>query len=161
MNDTTTYQPELGQLIEPDPVKYSFNTPGWYIVLGVILTIVLIVVFIQYRKYRKNAYRREALIEVENILLTKNNSAVFEVNRLLKILAIRLFGREKVASLYGKEWYEFLISTLNERQSTPSFSFNNFSKAMYNPEQQLSEKQMDELMEFATHWIKNHDVKNV
>ena len=76
-------------------------------------------------------------------------------------MAIQLFGREKVASLYGTEWFEFLITTITNSQSDSSENFSDFSKALYSSDYQLSEKELNEFVEFAILWIKKHRVKNV
>ncbi|WP_346859174.1 DUF4381 domain-containing protein [uncultured Draconibacterium sp.] len=155
MNETTTYN-SIGQLIEPDPVKYSFNTPGWYLVLALLVLIVLLVVFIQYRKYRKNAYRREALKEIEDILQHKKTRAAFEINELLKRTAIQLYGRKKVAALYGDEWFRFLMSCIEKQLISPLPDFTIYTKALYNTSYVLTEPQANELAHFAVFWVKNH-----
>jgi len=160
LNELSTYN-SIGQLIEPEPISYSFNTPGWYLVLGLLLLIALIVALVQYRKYRKNSYRREALKQIENIVKTKSETTVFEINRLLKIIALKLFGREKVASLYGAKWFDFLISTMKQKEKLKVESLTEFSEALYNSEYKLNENKLNELVGFAITWVKNHDVKNV
>jgi hypothetical protein len=71
LNDTITYN-SIGQLIEPDPIGYSFNTPGWYMVLVLLMLVAIIIGIVQYRKYKKNAYRREAVRKIESIAQQKN-----------------------------------------------------------------------------------------
>jgi len=148
----------IGQLIEPKPVGYSFNTPGWYLVLGLLILVAIVVVIVQYRKYLKNAYRRKALKQIEYIVQTKKETVVFEINQLLKTMAISLFGREKVASLYGEEWFRFLNTSMKVQMDINS---QEITKAIYNTEYQLNDTDKTKLVEFASIWVQKHSVKNV
>lgn len=148
----------IGQIIEPDPIKYSFNTPGWYLVLALLVLFILIIAFLRYRRYKKNAYRREALSRLSEMVQEDRATLAFEINKLMKILSIQLFGREKVASLIGEPWFSFLNKTMNSKKNT---NFEVFTKAIYNSDYTLSETEKTALVAFATCWIKNHDRKNV
>lgn len=157
MNETVINS-SIGQLIEPEPIGYSFNTPGWYLVLGVLLLVTLVIALVQYRKYLKNAYRREALARVEELVQSDQDSMAYEINKLLKIVAIRVFGRERVAAMFGIQWFNFLNSASNSQLNV---DFEEFDKAIYNTGYSLGEKEKTKLVELATTWIKKHDVKNV
>jgi len=157
LNDTITYN-SIGQLIEPDPIRYSFNTPGWYVVLGLFFLIAIIIGIFQYRKYKKNAYRREAVRKIESIAQQKSEKLVYEINSLLKSIAIQLFGRKKVAALFGTEWFGFLQSKLKTKPVLTEQNFEEFTKAMYTKDVQIKEDTVKELVEFAINWVKNHKV---
>ncbi len=155
MNETALNTSALGQLIEPDPVPYSFNTPGWHAVLILLLIVILLIAFIQYRKYRNNAYRREALRKLERIE-NSGKSLVFSINLLLKTVAIQVFGRRTVADLHGLSWFSFLSSTLKKAPDLNEGSIKDFTEALYNEEYNLNEIQSKELMDFARLWIQKH-----
>lgn len=158
MNETSTYNSSIGNLIEPEPIGYSFNTPGWYIVFGVLLIIVLVLGFIQYRKYKKDAYRRNAIKQLEFIIQQNSSNVIYEINALLKVTALQLFERRKVASLVGEEWFRFLNSTMISGNSMAEKEFEKFTMALYNPKEQLGNEAMNELKDFAILWIKNHRI---
>lgn len=158
MNETSTYNSTIGQLIEPESIAYSFNTLGWYLVFGLLVLLVLFVAIRQYWKYRKNAYRREAVTQIKDFIQQKNENLVFELNELLKRMTIMLYGRKKVASLYGLEWFNFLVSTSNKQSSVSTENFNEFTKALYNNSYELTETQKTELAEFAILWVENHRI---
>ncbi|WP_347839228.1 DUF4381 domain-containing protein [uncultured Draconibacterium sp.] len=158
MNETETYNSAIGALIEPDPIGYSFNTPGWYIVLGIMLLTVFVIGLLQYRKYKKNTYRREALKSIDTILQKKENKVVYEINVLLKTIAFQIFGREKVAYLSGLDWFVFLNSTMNSEHSFANADMEKWAAALYNPSKSLDEKTLNEWADFAILWIKNHRV---
>jgi len=157
MNETGVNTSALGQLIEPDPVPYSFNTPGWYAVLILLLIIFLLIAFFQYRKYRRNAYRREALQKLEQIE-NSGYSVVYAINLLLKTLAIQLFGRRTVADLHGPTWFLFLSSKLEKHPGLTDQSIDEYTLALYNDQFQLDEKRRKELVAFARLWILKHKV---
>ncbi len=157
MNETGVNTSALGHLIEPDPVRYSFNTPGWHTVLILLLIVILLIAFFQYRKYRKNAYRREALRKLEQIE-NSGNPLVYSINLLLKTMAIRLFGRSIVAALHGSDWFSFLYSKLDKAPDLNGQSIEDFNHALYNESYILSESRSKELVDFARLWIQKHNV---
>lgn len=162
MNEIEKYNTSFGNLIEPESISYSFNTPGWYLVLGLLFVVAIIFAVLKIRKYKKNAYRRQAIIEIESLKEMDNHSQnIFQINQLLKIIAIKIYGRTKVASLYGKQWFEFLVSTISKREYISTNNFNIYAKALYNNEFQLNENQYKELVAFAILWIKKHSTTNV
>jgi hypothetical protein len=100
---------QLHELYEPAPVTFRLETPGWIILAGIILMIILLVAVRQIRKYINNRYRREALQKLENL---DNAAEVFpQLLVVLKKTAIHTFGRDKVGHLYGMEWLSFLEKT--------------------------------------------------
>jgi len=155
MNEIGVNTSTLGQLIEPDPVPYSFNTPGWHAVLILLLIIFVVITFIQYRKYRKNAYRREALQKLEQIE-NSGHSVVYAINLLLKTMAIQLFGRKTVANLHGPSWFFFLASKLKKHPGLTDQSIDEYTLALYNEQFELGEKKRKELVAFARLWILKH-----
>ena len=162
MNEIEKYNSAIGNLIEPESISYSFNTPGWYLVFGLILLAIIIVAFIQFRKYKKNEYRRQAISEIENIKQIENRTeSILQLNNLLKIIAIQIYGRTKVAALYGKQWFGFLASSINKTENIPKNSFDDFAKALYNKDFFLNDNQYNSLVSFAILWVKNHKKADV
>ncbi|RPD39013.1 DUF4381 domain-containing protein [Chitinophaga barathri] len=108
---------DAGQLIEPPPVQFSPVTPGWYVsgALLVILLAVLAVLLIH--RYLRNRYRRQALQQLETI--AAGPQGLYEVNMLMKRIAMRNYGRDAVAALRGDEWVDFLNSVWKEAAFTP------------------------------------------
>ena len=158
MNENGTNMSNLQHLIEPDPIRYSFDTPGWHLVLILLIIILLVTAFIQYRKYRKNAYRREALQKLEAIKAGENSNMVYDINLLLKTISICLFGRQNVANLYGTEWFLFLTTKIKNTPVISQGSIEAFNLALYNNNYELDELQRDELLAFSELWIKKHKV---
>ena len=147
----------LGPVLEAEPIKFSFNSPGWYF-LG--LTGLLILLFILIRalkKYKKNHYRREAIKSLGQLKINKpeytSDSAVKDVLITLKKVALQTYGRKEVASLYGISWLSFLDS------KAKNISFSKFqpiiSKVTYEGKS-IGVKDLNELMNLSKKWIRNH-----
>ena len=58
---------ELGSLMEPDPLAFSFAMPGWYFLGGLFILVLALSSYIGLRKYKRNAYRRNALSQVDEL----------------------------------------------------------------------------------------------
>jgi len=102
----------IGPLMVPEEVASWPLAPGWYLVIALVLLPLVFLVLRFLRSWRRNEYRREALRQLEGIgkLDTGQvcSSQVAELNRLLKISAMHRYTRERVASLSGEPWLEFL-----------------------------------------------------
>ncbi|MDX1695354.1 MAG: DUF4381 domain-containing protein [Ketobacteraceae bacterium] len=96
----------------PDPVSQWPPAPGWWILGALLLTLLAGLVIWQVKRYRKYAFRREALARLQHIEQHKDHLTSVEVasqlSGLLKQVAITLFGRQHTASLSGEAWLRFL-----------------------------------------------------
>ncbi|SNR64807.1 protein of unknown function [Lutibacter agarilyticus] len=145
----------IGPILEPDPVLFTFETKGW-LVLGILVFISILIIALKYYKsYKKNLYRRNALkklkaIQSEN---SKNHLKINQLNILLKQVAITTFGREKVANMYGEDWLLFLESTSkNTKFSNYSVVFSN---AIYENED-VTEVDFKTIIQLTKNWIQSH-----
>lgn len=146
---------DIGPILEPDPVLFTFETIGWKIV-GIVLLIVAIVLFYKWLKlYQKNKYRREAVQKLKLIETQKAESQykINQLNIILKQVAIITFGREKVAQLYGNDWFVFLDSK-NKKSEFAKYSVN-FSDAIYN-DKEVDETTLKSIYKITKTWINEH-----
>jgi hypothetical protein len=93
---------DLRDLVLPTEPSWWPLAPGLSFLLVLLLWVALCWAVIFYRKYQARAYRRAGLA------LLADAVTVRELSELLKRVALVGFERETVASLYGKEWAEFL-----------------------------------------------------
>ena len=49
---------QFGNIIEPDPVAFSFAAPGWAMLVIAMVVIMIITVAVWLYRYHKNEYRR-------------------------------------------------------------------------------------------------------
>ena len=148
---------DLGPLYEPDALRFSFETPGWYLLGGLLSLLAVLLFFKWLKRYRKNAYRREALrnlrIIEDKFYNQKDVLCLNDVLVLLKLVAIKAFGRQQVAQLHGKDWLEFLES---KGKNTP---FTHYKQHIVNTLYDTIEvdvKEKKALMELSKKWIKTH-----
>lgn len=142
---------QLGNLHEPPPVPFTFDTIGWPILAGLLFALFIIITIFQIRKYIRNRYRREALRMLEDIHSTDQDfSKTFIV---LKQVAIQVFGRKEVGDLFGKEWLSFLEKTGKDvHLVTYELPIMN---VLYKDEMPSSEVK-DKIIENANKWIRTH-----
>ena len=145
----------VGDILEPDPLPFTFETIGWKIV-GAVLLIGAIVLFYKWLKlYQKNKYRREAIQKIQ-LIENQNSESQYKVNQLniiLKQVAIITFGREQVAQLYGNDWYAFLDSK-NKKSGFAKYSAN-FSDAIYR-DKEVDETILNSIYKLTKTWINEH-----
>ena len=130
---------------EPVPVSWTPQTAGW-IWLG--LAVILAILFATrrlIRRYRKNAYRREALRELKTV----SNDAS-EVAKLIRRSALVAFPRADVAALTGEAWLSFL----NGSYPGPSLQGQSAETLLTAPYRPVTADAG--LAEFARDWISRH-----
>ena len=116
----------LHDIVVPASVSWLPPAPGWYALGLTLLLLVLWGAFLWYRRWKRNAYRREALAELAHIenTLAGDGAAHLLLPRLpelLKRTALAAYGRGEVASLCGKSWLDFLDHSIGK----PLFSGEN------------------------------------
>ncbi|MFV0365278.1 MAG: DUF4381 domain-containing protein [Mangrovibacterium sp.] len=144
------------EIIEPNPIQYSFDTLGWHIVFAMAIVLILIIAIITYIRYRKNAYRRNAIKVIDDAC--EYTGAFPVINLELKKVAISKWNRELVASLQSNEWFGFLNSTM-KKPYTKTDNFPAFTKSIYDPKGDYSTELLNEFSDFAKRWIKTHKIK--
>jgi hypothetical protein len=98
-------------LAMPEPVPWLPQTPGWWIVLGWLVAVLLLVAWQVARRRRRNRYRRDALAELRAIETDSRTDPAVAAQRIagvLKRTALVAYPREQVAALYGSDWARFL-----------------------------------------------------
>jgi hypothetical protein len=104
--DPTSLQ-NLRDLAVPPPTPWWPLTPGWYVVIALLLAAALTLALRAWRSYRRNAYRRAALHELDSA------SSPQQIATLLKRTALAAYPRSEVASLSGPDWTQWLTQTAN------------------------------------------------
>ena len=97
----------------PDALSVWQVAPGWYFVIFFLIILCVISVIFWKRSYVFWRQKQIALGMLKKYQLNyqnDNNSqlATASVNELLKKLAMVFFSRDKIASLKGRAWLEFL-----------------------------------------------------
>lgn len=130
---------DLSDIVLPAPVEFWPLGQGAYLLLIAILIGVGLLVYLYVGHQRANRYRRIGL----NLLATAQT--VYDVSVVLKRVALAAFPRERVASLYGAPWVEFL------NQTCPDCNLESLDTDGEN----MADK---ELISAASFWVRNHTV---
>ena len=137
MEGATPSLNDLRDLALPTEPSWWPLAPGLSFLLVLLLWGALCWAVVFYRKYQAHAYRRVGLALLADVFTVR------ELSELLKRVALVGFERETVASLYGKEWAEFL------QQSCAG---------VWMKELQNSGEVSPDLRKQAGRWIKQHKV---
>lgn len=130
---------------EPVPVAWTPQTAGWiWLGLAVLVAILLVARWL-IQRHRKNAYRREALRELDAV---SGNAAA--VSKLIRRSALAGFPREDVASLHGEAWLSFLAKTY----PGPALQGKTATTLLAAPYRDVPADK--DLVNFARDWISRH-----
>jgi hypothetical protein len=156
--DVSVMQPgDPEPLYEPDAVQFSFDTPGWFVLAGVVVLAGILVIFWQIHQYRRNAYRREALEKINaithNLHQRPGHPYINDIMVVLRWAALKAFGRNQVAPLFGEQWLRFLDSKV--KNSTFITHRDLILNAIYKNEAGDA-KHSQVVIELAKRWIKSH-----
>ncbi len=160
--DPTSLQ-NLHDIISPEQVAWLPPAPGWY-ALGFSLFLLCSWFSVQkYLVWKRNEYRREALIELDKIGTQLADNAKYQqflpqLPQLVKRTAIAAYGRNLVASLTGNDWLAFLDTTGSTHLFTKG-SGQLLNDCSYLPAAQLaqfSREQIAGLQKAVSYWIRNH-----
>src|SRR5262245_21438605 len=113
--DPTSLQ-NLYDIITPAPVPWWPPAPGWYVVGGVVLILVVWAGWRWWKHWQAAAYRRAALTELQQLKMRTIDNvqrvpALQALPALVKRTALVAFPRQEVASLSSTAWLEFLDCT--------------------------------------------------
>jgi len=152
----------LNDIILPDAATWWPLAIGWYFVIGLLLIVLLWFLYRSINNLFKNQYRRAALKQLKVLAEyihhgDTRDSSLRQIPVLLKRTALSCYPRERVASLSGKHWHEFL----NSMVSTPSFTGSTASildTVSYSAGDlgSLDEEAADQLLKSCEYWLRNH-----
>ncbi|UCD51282.1 MAG: DUF4381 domain-containing protein [Phycisphaerales bacterium] len=138
MNGTQYSLDNLRDIVVPDAPPYWPPAPGVWLLLGVLTAVVLALGGCFYMTWRRNAYRRAGLA------LLDTARTVHDVSVVLKRVALAVFPREEVASLYGDDWIAFLNRTCSRSRFSAIGAIDSGGPAT------------QELTDRAGTWIRHH-----
>lgn len=134
---------QMHDIVVPDPISWWPLAPGWWVVLLILGIALLWLAAIGYRRWQNNAYRRQALHELETITPA-------ELPALVKRVSLVTFPREKVATLSGEPWLEFLDQTGNTTDFTQGPG-RHLLELSYNPN--ANDLPIKELTQVIRKWV--------
>ncbi|EMB13270.1 DUF4381 domain-containing protein [Rhodopirellula europaea] len=139
----------LNDIVVPAPVSWWPLAPGWYVLLAGLLAAITWLVWKNWRTWKSNAYRREAIHELESA------NTAGAISGLLRRTALKTHSRSELAQMTGDRWPEWLFQQL-PHESTSTISpivREQLATAAYRDTDTPS---LDELRAFAAVWITQH-----
>ena len=89
--------------------------PGWWLLLALLLGLLVAASVWGWHRYRQYRFRCQVLHEIDYITNSYSNdntsNYLAEIGVLLRRIALRRYPSERVASLTGGDWLQFLDST--------------------------------------------------
>ncbi|MND92912.1 hypothetical protein D3C80_850860 [compost metagenome] len=159
--------PDIDQLQElalPPAISYMPQTWGWWLLLGLLLAGVLAWAAHLVWQWRRNRYRREALVQLhdlQGLLDTPDQrvAALRQLPELLKRVALSMPTRPAVANLTGADWQAFLERT--SKTPLPKDFARQLADLAYAPAPRLhalADVQARQLLTQCQHWVETHHV---
>ena len=122
-------------LVMPEAVPWLPQTPGWWVVLGWLVVVLMLVAWQVVIRRRRNRYRREALAEIKALVSRQGmdaSRAAQQIAAVLKRTALVAYPRADVASLYGTEWARFLTESAGNDPEIANMA-DDLAAAAYRP----------------------------
>lgn len=147
----------LHPLREPAMIDWWPLAPGWWLLLVLALLCLVALGYFLRRRYRANAYRRRALIQLRELQRQYNadrddTAYIAHINALLKSVALVTYPRREVAANSGAKWLEFLNGSLGGGDTFQDV----FATAAY--QRECPALDMEQVHNTARTWIKRHEV---
>lgn len=148
----------LEDIVVPDPVGFFPLAVGWWFVIALALIWLTYGLTIFVLRYRQNAYRREGVKLIKKLeTITSLESGLRKVDEVLKRVAMVSYSREKVGSLWGADWVDFLRASVREfrfsdanAETMASVNYQNISSS-FRHEDYLA------TLRAAIAWIREHE----
>ncbi|MHC8314229.1 DUF4381 domain-containing protein [Pseudomonas sp. LB3P31] len=150
---------QLQEIALPAPVSYVPQTWGWWVLLVLVIAAVLLLSARRYWQWRRDRYRREALLRLAQLRSRSNDlSALRELPELLKRVALSM-PPQGVTALGGKEWQAFLERHIS--QPLPADFSQQLATLAYAPDatlQAIPTEQRQHLFDTCQLWVERHHV---
>lgn len=145
--------------IDPMPLApFVPQTTAWAVLFAVLLVLCGCAAGLHYRRWRRNAYRREAIAAIRAVRHSPREA--FRLAKVVKSVALTSYGREAVARLSGREWLAFIDRTHRHRfDPLPESLEGSLLLALsYRPDaaQECTAPRLHSLCEYLEHWVAHH-----
>ncbi|MCC9643632.1 DUF4381 domain-containing protein [Rhodopirellula sp. JC740] len=147
----------LHDIVEPAPVSWWPLASGWYMLLGGLALLLVWAAWKWWRHWCANAYRREALKELQTA------TSVADISTLLRRTALVTTPREHLAGLTGSNWADWLSQQLPSATdpSMPRSVRDQLTSSVYQPsaDDDPNANSVEELRSYAKKWIAHHQLQ--
>ncbi|MFC5755635.1 DUF4381 domain-containing protein [Rhizobium sp. GCM10022189] len=157
---TETALRTMHDIVQPAPVLWLPQTWGWAALAALLVTALVASVVVKIRRYRHDAYRREAIRQLDRATLqlahaATRDEALRSVPEILKRTMIAAWPREQVASLSAADFLAFLGRTGAHDNGALRGLLDD---AEYRRVSSLSDDEATATVSSARQWIERHHV---
>ncbi len=148
MNQDPASLSNLHDIVLPPEVSWWPLSPGWWVLMVIAVIALLVLVWRAWSRWKANAYRREALRELDRL----EDSASVAI--LLRRTALAVTPRPEVAVLSGEAWLDWLASRTGVNM--PDSVREHLGYGLYSPQE--SARVDEDTREYAAQWIRTHRI---
>lgn len=151
--------PSLRNIVEvefPEPVSLMPSTPGWWILLFVLIGLLSRTLWSRRQRYLHDQYRRDALAqlaEIQQRSAAGELEAVRDLAPLIRATAIAARGRDLVSGLQG-DAYAAMLAELSPGQD--SLPVADLQRLAYAPLDEVRGIDMGVIISELECWIRQH-----
>jgi hypothetical protein len=147
---------QLRDIHAPSVVNAWPPGPGWWLLAGMILILTAVTGWWLWRRYRGNAWRRQAIRELQEARLHwldsgEDNKFLYHLSEILKRAAMQGRKPGNAAGLHGDAWNRFLDDQWR-RPPDRGFTAIGFAQQIYQPAP--AEVAIDELHHLGERWLR-------
>ncbi|TRX56492.1 DUF4381 domain-containing protein [Thalassomonas sp. M1454] len=145
---------EFLEISTPDKISWLPETLGWQIVVFLFALLILYRLYLKFKYYMDNGYRRWGIQQLE--LLSESTEDLQKLPILLKKTAIYAYKRENVAELTGLAFETWLDQECPQSEFSKTPISGLLNHLSYSPAPVLTNEQFNKLKIQISHWIKHH-----
>ncbi|MEP4076318.1 DUF4381 domain-containing protein [Haloferula sp.] len=151
--------PSLRNIVEaefPEPVSLMPSTPGWWVLLLVVIAFFARAFWRRRQRYLRDRYRRDALAQLSGIkqrLAGGTQEAVRELAPLIRATAIAARGRDMVSGLEGDAYAAALAEFSPGQDRLP---VADLQRLAYAPLDEVGGMDMEGMISELERWIRQH-----
>jgi hypothetical protein len=142
----------LRDLALPPPVAWWPPPLGWWVLAAGLLAVILLLNVWLALRYHRDAYRREAVRDLQSLTGAPPSAIAPAVASVLKRTALAAYPRTAAAGLTGEPWWTFLDQT----GGFPAMAAAAMRRAALDPSHALDPAEARTVLAAAHRWIRGH-----
>lgn len=149
----------IEEIYLPETISWWPQTLTWKILTAVLIIFLLRTLYIKYRDWQNNAYRREAISTLQTIQKNAGSDAqvLSQIGPTLKRAALVAYPRRDVASLTGQRWLAFLDNSAEKALFCNQHGKHLLLLSYQAPDKwQLAPRQIESLFTACHEWLELH-----
>lgn len=145
---------DLKDIHEPEAIGWWPPAIGWWILAIAVPLLIIFLIWVYKRLTRKTALKtaKKILFQIKQDASRNNLQKLCDLSVLVRRVAISLSPREKAAGLTGRQWLEFLDSSVKGTPFSEGIG-QLLADAPYR-NTQPTETEISQLIELCENWLK-------